>query len=379
MSVRKNQNQVEELRAQIEACAVVARQQAQSIDANPVAYQHYTTQEEYRTWLDNCFELYQDMVKKDIHKNVNCHTWGEAYPFESGYIDCGNDGWRMTKLVDINDDKYKNNDVSRWTLIEGNTPDEKLDALQNVPGAKRIFCSRCKTCYFKSDIAENIIEATFFKRMPSNGTNADPSRFKMSIADINDKIHGTPKRKPDPHFNYTLYLVEHLEYVFIPEFGQGFVFCNIIDSKDTATRHGLQWNGLPYLYVELICAKTGISGRTLLEQVEKFAASLKINRIVLSSLGHVIFYYRDKCKFHFADRYFNEVEIDPQYERTQTPENPNPGPYLIPFSYEQRYHMDNFYKEWKTGYGFPRKRRPGDDDDWDYPNVRLTMTKKAKK
>ncbi len=335
MSVRKNQNQVEELRAQIEACAVVARQQAQAID-QPVKAHEYFFQGLYDDWLNHCHAFYIWLKEQDVPKNVNCHT---GVPLMQGqeYIDCADDGYRMMKNITTADHvEHANYEVNAWTYISKDEEDmsRRLEILQSMKDADRIFCMDCKTCAFTPNITQDFITAWFYK--PAVILNAKRDR---GANEKQNKEPGEQTRRSIDEIDkaYTNWLIQSAEYVYIPPVGKGFIFCNEIDSQDIATHHGLQWNGLPYLYVELLCAKEQTSGKILLAEAHKLASFLKLSHIVLSSLGHVIFYYHDKCEFWLANRKFQFVPLESRWKR------PQGTPYLIPIS-------ETTKKEWKRDY-----------------------------
>lgn len=345
MSVRKNQNQVDELRAQIEACAVVARQQAQAID-EPVKAHEYFDSTLYKQWLNDCRAFYIWLKEQDVPKNVQCDTVDQLPGMRSEeYIDCSDDGYRMIKNITTADhSEHADYDVHEWTHIEKSIKKRKdrLLILQDMENADKIFCKDCDTCAFTPNITQDFITAYFFKAAPIVTTKRgrDSDQGKSSELVPQEKL--TTREIID---DYTNWLVDSAEYVYIPNTGRGFIFCNIIDSQDTASHHGLQWNGSSYLYVELLCAKEGTSGKILLAEALKLAAFKGLSHIVLSSLGHVIFYYLDVCGFQLAKRDFTivPVPLDSRWRRKKY------TPYLIPIS-----------EDYKEKWGKQYDAMPGD-------------------
>ena len=379
MSVRQKQNKVEELRAQIEACAVVARQQAQSIDG-PVQppkketpkKAHEYPREEYLKWLDRCEDFYNWLLKNRIPKNGQCDAWFKTNR-KTEYLDCAGDGWRMVKPVtqEMYYAYYSLSEFERnknWYNFTSYQPNEKLGRLQQIPGAARIFCIQCDTCAFKPDIAKQLIRTYFFdlheEQLEDGATlnNMDAHILQLNNPSFED-LEKAAYEYPDL-YHYSYELIVNLEYLFLdPDAGQGFVFCNFINSLEKARTCHVQWNGAPYIYVELICAHAsskGMGGR-LLKEVEKLAVALGAQMIVLSSLAHVIYYYLGQG-YVFADVNFNLINIKGSGFEKQDGE-----PRLLPISKITR---TDFLREYNRK---EKKRKREPDEEKAIPNVRLRL------
>ena len=344
MSVRKNQNQVEELRAQIEACAVVARQQAQSIDAKPSKADQIYNIEDYERWIDRGVEFYNWLKDNDVPKNKDCEV--PQSPKDDDFLDCSVDGWRMTRVFDPynpKDNLLYNASLDGWTEIPLRLNREaKLNLLQRIPGAEKVFCFECNTCTFVPFFEREFIKTIFFmkgipqtventnkrKRSGSEDSgevpmNVDASRVILRPYTIPD-IERKKRNKTDgANYFYTLELISNAEWVYIaPGDGKGFVFCNVVDSEEKAERFHVAWDPRvgSYIYIELICSKTSGLGPTMLQKVYQLAAHHKIRRIVLSSLGYVIFFYLNN-DFHLANSKFEYVDF-PESRFRNGPTNP---------------------------------------------------------
>ena len=368
MSVRKNQNQVEELRAQIEACAVVARQQAQSIDARASKADQIYNINDYEGWIDRGVEFYKWLKKNDVPKNKDCGV--PKSPTDYNFLECGVDGYRMTRVFDPSnpeDNLLYNESLDGWTEIPLRLDKKaKLNLLQSIPGAEKVFCFECDTCTFVPFFEQQFIKTIFFmkgipqtqiktnkrKRTGSENANGIPANVDASqvilrpytIPDIEKK----KKNKTDGgNYVYTLELISNAEWVYIaPNDGKGFVFCNVVDSEEKAERFHVAWNPRvgSYIYIELICSKTSGLGPTMLQKVYQLAAHHKIRRIVLSSLGHVIFFYL-KNKFHLANSNFDIVPIVSRFENGPKPFFPNFAHFIpIPVTYKEEL-LDKYEEE----------------------------------
>ena len=161
----------------------------------------------------------------------------------------------------------------------------------------------------------NEITLNFFsrKRNRDDGTTFDTR--KITLKELVDSSE------------YTLELSEELEYVLLHPTATGIVFVMHVSSANKAAKHMLPWTGEPYVYVSLICAKT-ISGADLMAKVKHLAYILGVELILLSALGHVIFYYK-KLGFEFADDNFRVQTLPPELEYEY--EN-GVDPLLIPIS-----------------------------------------------
>tara|TARA_B100000287_G_scaffold174872_1_gene164932 strand:+ start:420 stop:1691 length:1272 start_codon:yes stop_codon:yes gene_type:complete len=397
MSVRKNQNQVEELRAQIEACAVVARQQAQSIDARASKADQIYNIDDYEKWIDRGVEFYKWLKKNDVPKNKNCGV--PKSPTDYDFVDCSVDGYRMTRVFDPSNPEdnllYKAS-LDGWTHIPfGKNRAEKLNLLQRIPGAEKVFCFECDTCTFVPFFERQFIKTIFFmKAIPqteintnkrkrsgskyANGipANVDGSQVILRPYTIPDIERKRANIKDGDNYVYTLELISHAEWVYIaPDDGKGFVFCNVVDTPEKAKQLHVAWNQRvgSYIYIELICSKTSGLGPTMLQKVYQLAASLNINRIVLSSLGYVIFFYLNNG-FHLANSKFGKVDLHKSGFKNG-PTNPadpfSTFAHFIPIpETDKEYLLDKYKKEEEQG---DTKRQKTDTVQDRIQDVRLVL------
>ncbi len=373
MSVRKNENQVEELRAQIEACAVVARQQAQSIDARPSKADEIYEIDDYEKWIDTGVKFYEWLKDNDVPKNKDCKV--PQSPEDDDFLDCSTDGWRMTRVFRPGvpkDDRLYNASLDGWTHIEPKlNKNAKLNLLQRIPGAEKVFCLECNTCTFVPFFAREFIKTIFFmkglpqiqrntnkRKRPDSGdpdeipANVDAPRVILRPLTIDDYQKKIKTPNSGRYYEYTLELISNAEWVHIaPGDGKGFVFCNVVDTKEKAEQFHVAWDPRvgSYIYIELICSKTSGLGPTMLQKVYQLAAHHSIRRIVLSSLGHVIFFYL-KNDFHLANSKFGKVDLPSRFENRPTdPADPSSkfAHFIpIPVTYKE-YLLDKYQEEKK--------------------------------
>ena len=113
----------------------------------------------------------------------------------------------------------------------------------------------------------------------------------------------------------------------------------------------LPWNGEPYVYVSLICAKT-IRGAELMDDVKRLASVLGVSLILLSALNHVIFYYM-KLGFEFADDGLRLQTLPPELKDEY---ESGVDPLLIPISPSQRQIM---LEQYRVRWARKRANAPG--------------------
>ena len=164
-----------------------------------------------------------------------------------------------------------------WERLTGSTA-QRLEQLQDLPRARDLLGPDSHICSFASDVLSNEITLNFFsrKRNRDDGTTFDTR--KITLKELVDSSE------------YTLELSEELEYVLLHPTATGIVFVMHVSSAEKAAKHMLPWTGEPYVYVSLICTKT-IRGSELMNNVKRLASVLGVNFILLSALGHVVFYY----------------------------------------------------------------------------------------
>ena len=334
-------DEVELIRAHLVAAADIAREHTRvhGIDARTSAYETYSEEKEYIRWLNRSEKLYAWLVESRIPKNLGC---GGVSGKE--YIDCGADGYRMLLRLDNNitppsPEKARQIIVNNgWAQMTGSTS-QRLDQLQELPRARELLGPKSDLCSFVSDVLANEIALKFFKTKREREDHVSFNPRKMSLEELQNDSE------------YTLELSEELEYVLLHPTATGIVFCMHVSNVKKAAKHMLPWNGEAYIYVSLICAKS-IRGSELMDDVKRLASVLGVNFILLSALGHVVFYYA-KLGFEFADDALRVRTLPPEllYEFKN-----GMDPLLIPISPSQRQTM---LEEYRNPWSRKRAAAPG--------------------
>lgn len=256
-------------------------------------------------------QFYTHLLEKNVPKDPTCgqSTCGQSTDESNSngkrgrcpYVECGYDGYLMDIHVNpltvlFLSSTQRDQNIAPWQKFKSSGVNARQIELGQLERA-RVLLKNDAVCTFGT-----------YDPLKKNKI------WKIPVAMF--------KKLSNTAFSYELLQIS--DYYYIDPVIDTVAFVSMVQTKERAGQLGLPWSegGQPYLYLVLLCSKSRGGGQAMLPRLFHLCHELHVDRIVLSSLGHVVWYYYTQWGARFIDRRGGRVDVGPFVEDMPDPVSP---------------------------------------------------------
>jgi len=260
-------------------------------------------------------EFYLYLVGKNVPKDTMCGKEAlnpnRREDANAEYIDCGTDGY----LMEIDTGTHGGSLYSRTFIFQVKDPED----MDIAPWYKfeEVEVSMRQLELSKRDHALALLKNS---DVCTFGKPSEHHIWFIPVAMFDDTGKAAPlleyneTLEPDHENNKTAFAYEILktcEYYYIDPVDNVVAFAHMVKNAGDAQTLGLPWKEGwgKYMYLMLVCSTTIGGGQLMLPRLLRLCATLGAKRMLLSSLGHVVWFYYTKYEARFIDRDGDPVDV----------------------------------------------------------------------